>query len=89
VRTGGWGKHNIFSLGGAFRKAKYEIRRRKKIGIGKRGRAKIPCLLVGRLPPNPLPFCPPERLDFKIRNSGFAQKKFELQSKNTAKRSVE
>ncbi|MBU1730411.1 hypothetical protein KJ557_02560 [Patescibacteria group bacterium] len=30
-------------LGGAFRKAKYEIRRRrKKIGIGKRGWAKIP-----------------------------------------------
>jgi len=29
-RTGGWGKHNIFSLGGAFRKAKYEIRRRRK-----------------------------------------------------------
>jgi len=37
------------------------------------------------LPPNPLPFCPPERLDFKIRNSDFAQKKFEHQSKNTAK----
>jgi len=36
------------------------------------------------LPPNPLPFCPPERLDFKIRNSDFAQKKFEHQSKNTA-----
>jgi hypothetical protein len=38
----GRGKHN-FLIGGAFRKAKYEIRRRrKKIGIGKRGRAKIP-----------------------------------------------
>jgi hypothetical protein len=36
------------------------------------------------LPPNPLPFCPPERLDFKIRNSDFRQKKFEHQSKNTA-----
>ncbi|MFW0837485.1 MAG: hypothetical protein ACKKL5_00590 [Candidatus Komeilibacteria bacterium] len=36
------------------------------------------------LPPNPLPFCPPERLDFKIRSSDFAQKKFEHQSKNTA-----
>jgi hypothetical protein len=35
------------------------------------------------LPPNPLPFCPPERLDFKIRNSDFRQKKFEHQSKNT------
>ena len=30
VRTGGWGKHNNFFLGGAFRKAKYEIRRRRK-----------------------------------------------------------
>ena len=28
MRTGGWGKHN-FLIGGAFRKAKYEIRRRK------------------------------------------------------------
>jgi len=37
------------------------------------------------LPPNPLPFCPPERLDFKIRNSDFRQKMFEHQSKNTAK----
>jgi hypothetical protein len=36
------------------------------------------------LPPNPLPFCPPERLDIKIRNSDFRQKKFEHQSKNTA-----
>ncbi|PJC02205.1 MAG: hypothetical protein CO073_00670, partial [Candidatus Komeilibacteria bacterium CG_4_9_14_0_8_um_filter_36_9] len=25
-------------------------------------------------PPNPLPFCPPERLDFKIWNSDFRQK---------------
>ena len=30
MRTGGRGKHNIFSLGGAFRKAKYKIRRRRK-----------------------------------------------------------
>ncbi|MBU1684058.1 hypothetical protein KKC56_01155 [Patescibacteria group bacterium] len=36
------------------------------------------------LPPNPLPFCPPELLDFKIRNSDFRQKMFELRSKNTA-----
>ncbi|HLD28492.1 MAG TPA: hypothetical protein VJB67_02670 [Patescibacteria group bacterium] len=36
------------------------------------------------LPPNPLPFCPPEQLDFKIRNSDFRQKMFEHQSKNTA-----
>ena len=26
------------------------------------------------LPPNPLPFCPLERLDFKIRNSDFLKK---------------
>ncbi len=26
------------------------------------------------LPPNPLPFCPPEQLDFMIRNSDFRQK---------------
>ena len=37
------------------------------------------------LPPNPLPFCPPERLDFRIKNSDFRQKMFEHQSKNTAK----
>ncbi|MEI6650565.1 MAG: hypothetical protein WCL23_03990 [Candidatus Moraniibacteriota bacterium] len=37
------------------------------------------------LPPNPLPFCPPERLDFKIQNSNFRQKMFELRPKNTAK----
>jgi hypothetical protein len=36
------------------------------------------------LPSNPLPFCPPERLDFKSRNSDFAQKMFELRPKNTA-----
>ena len=40
------------------------------------------------LPPNPLPFCPPERLDFKIRNSDFRQKMFELRSKNTAKNHI-
>jgi len=33
VRTGGRGKHN-FVFGGAFRKAKYEIRRRQKRGRG-------------------------------------------------------
>jgi len=35
------------------------------------------------LPPNPLPFRPPERLDSKIRDSDFRQKMFELRSKNT------
>ena len=53
MRTGGRGKHN-FLIGGAFRKAKYEKLRRRKKKRRKRGRAKIP-------PPNPLPFCPPER----------------------------
>ena len=43
ARKGGRGKHNSIFSCGAFRKAKYEIwRRRKEIGIGKRGRAKIP-----------------------------------------------
>ena len=35
------------------------------------------CARVGGqkfLPPNPLPFCPPEQLDFKIRNSDFLKK---------------
>ena len=40
------------------------------------------------LPPNPLPFCPPERLDFKIRNSDFRQKMFELRPENTAKNHI-
>jgi len=58
VRTGGRAKHNIFSLGGAFRKAKYEIRRRrKKIGTGKRGRAKIPS-------PQPPSFLPARAIGF-------------------------
>jgi len=78
VRTGGRGKHN-FVFGGAFLKAKYEIRRRrKKLESESEGGQKF-------LPPNPLSFCPSERLDFKIRNSDFPQKMFEHQSKNTAK----
>ncbi len=35
------------------------------------------------LPPNPLSFCPSERLDFKIQNSDFAQKKFGFCPKGT------
>ena len=35
-------------------------------------------------PPTPLPFCPPERLDFKIRNSDSVQKRLEFQPKGTA-----
>ncbi|MBU2236337.1 hypothetical protein KKA01_04775, partial [Patescibacteria group bacterium] len=73
---GGRDKYNSNS-GGAFCKAKYEIRRRKKIGMESEGGQKF-------LPPNSLPFCPPERLDFKIRNSDFRQKMFELRPKNSA-----
>ena len=52
MRTGGRGKHN-FVFGGAFLKAKYEIRRRrKKLESESEGGQKF-------LPPNPLPFCPP------------------------------
>ena len=64
-----------FEIGGAPVFNWHEIRRRRKSEGGQKF-----------LPPNPLPFCPPERLDFKIRNSNFRQKKFEHQSKNTADR---
>ena len=51
ARKGGRGKHNIFSLGDAFRKAKYEIRRRKnrnrKARVGKNS-----------FPPKPPSFLP-------------------------------
>jgi len=46
VRTGGRGKHN-FLIGGAFRKAKYEIRRRRKARAGKNS-----------FPPQPPSFLP-------------------------------
>ena len=49
MRTGGRSEHNCI-IGGTFRKAKYEIRRRRKSEGGQKF-----------LPPNPLPFCPPER----------------------------
>ena len=53
-----------------------------KIGIGKRGRAKIP---GGHSLSNPLPFCPPERSVFCSAfggaiNRSFVQKRFELRS---------
>ncbi|OGH11721.1 MAG: hypothetical protein A2857_07055 [Candidatus Levybacteria bacterium RIFCSPHIGHO2_01_FULL_36_15] len=70
---GGRDKHNFLS-GGAFRKAKYEKLRRRKKKWRKRGRAKIPS------PPNPLPFCPPERqvsfLPREARQSKFAVRIF-------------
>jgi len=40
------------------------------------------------LPPNPLPSCPPERLDFKVRDSDFRQKMFELRPRSTARELV-
>jgi len=66
----GWGKGNIF-FGGAFRKAKYEIRRRKSEGGQK------------FLPPNPLPFCPPERKSF----SKFSVRVFAKKSSDFVQRS--
>ena len=77
VRTGGWGKHN-FLIGGAFRKAKYEIRRRRKNRNRKARAGK------NSFPPNPLPFCPPERsVSAALRaaiSQDFVQKRFELRS---------
>jgi len=74
VRTGGLGKHN-FLIDGAFRKVKYEIRRRwKKIGIGKRGRAKIPS-------PQPPSFLPARAIGFQNSEFGFSSKKVRISSK--------
>ena len=83
ARKGGRGKHNTYFLGDVFRKAKYEIRRRRKKKRRKRRRAKIPS------PPNPLPFCPPERKSFLLcrakrgnqnSQSGFLLKKVRISS---------
>src|SRR3989338_3598121 len=48
-------------LAALFCEAKYEIRRRRKasLPVGRQGRAKIPCLPAGRLPPNPFLFAHP------------------------------
>jgi hypothetical protein len=67
----GWGKGNIF-FGGAFRKAKYEIRRRRKSEGGQKF-----------LPPNPLPFCPPELKSF----SKFSVRIFAKKSSDFVQRS--
>ena len=61
-RTGGWGKGNTSSCG-AFCEAKNEIRRQRK----SEGGQKFP-------PPNPLPFCPPERKLSKFSVGIFAEK---------------
>jgi hypothetical protein len=72
VRTGGWGKHNILFLGGAFRKAKYEIRRRRKSEGGQKF-----------LPPNPLPFCPPEHTVWRAKRAvSSVQKRFGFRQTN-------
>ncbi len=75
---GGRDKGNTFSLGGAFRKAKYEIRWRRKNRNRKARAGK------NSFPPNPLPFCPPERSVSAARSAAiirsFVQKRFELRS---------
>ena len=80
MRTGGWGKYNSDFACGAFRKAKYEIRRRRKNRNRKAraGKNSFP-------PPDPRPFCPPERSVFCSAFGGaisqsFVQKRFELRS---------
>jgi hypothetical protein len=70
----GWGKGNIIS-GGAFRKAKYEIRRRRKSEGGQKF-----------LPPNPLPFCPPE-LNPPVGGSKFSVRIFAKKSSDFVQRS--
>jgi hypothetical protein len=69
------GKGNTFFLGGAFRKAKNEIRRRKA-RAGK-----------NFFPPTPFLFARPSVQVLRAKRAiiqGFAQKMFELRSKNTA-----
>jgi hypothetical protein len=74
VRTGGRGKHNS-NFGGAFCKAKYEIRRRRKARAGKNS-----------FPPTPFLFARPSVSVLRAKRAiilGFAQKMFELRPKNT------
>ena len=78
VRTGGRGKHKS-NYGGAFCKAKYEIRRRRKARAGKNS-----------FPPTPFLFVRPSVSVLRAKRAiirSFAQKMFEHQSKNTAKHS--
>jgi len=69
VRTGGRSEHNCI-IGGTFRKAKYEIRRRRKSEGGQKF-----------LPPNPLPFCPPERKLSKFSVRIFVKKSSDFNQK--------
>ena len=68
----------IISRGGAFRKAKYEIRRRKSEDGQK------------FLPPNPLPFCPPERSVWRAKRAiNSVQKRVRISSnKRTMKNTL-
>ena len=70
MRTGGRGKHN-FLPGGAFRKAKYEIRRRKnrnrKARAGKNS-----------FPPTPFLFARPSLKVFQNSAFGFLRKKVRI-----------
>jgi len=61
----GWGKGNIF-FGGAFRKAKYEIRRRRKSEGGQKF-----------LPPTPFLFARPSE-NYQNSVSGFSRKKVRI-----------
>jgi len=82
----GWGKDNTFSCG-AFCEAKNEIRRRNPrsrtlcVHYGARsegGQKFLPRRVAKRLlrgvPPNPLPFCPPERKLSKVSVGIFSEK---------------
>jgi hypothetical protein len=76
----GWGKGNIF-FGGAFRKAKYEIRRRQnprsspafagRYGARSEGGQKF-------LPPNPFLFARPSLKVFQNSVFGFSLKKVRI-----------
>ena len=77
---GGWDKGNV-----PWRRiSRSEIRKitaaKKSESESEGGQKFLPRRVAKRLlrgvPPNPLPFCPPERLDFRIRSLDFRQKKF-------------
>jgi len=72
VRTGGRGKHNSI-FGGAFCKAKYEIRRRRKARAGKNSFPPTPFLFAARA----FRFCARSAQSFRVllkKCSNFVQK---------------
>ena len=93
---GGWGKHNPIFFCGAFRKAKYEIRRRRKnrnrkARAGPEGETSFPygvnkilAFCLPRSKPRALLWGPLERLVSAARSAAisqdFVQKRFELRS---------